>query len=354
MTKRLEIQEVRDLIIDELSARDKKIEELEGKVALQDYRLNEYETKLKEYDTKLCKLESTYRVQDLYNKYLARQIDDLNQYQRRQNLLIDGLRIPRDAKDNTIRDIVFNHFKKINIDILEEDIVRAHRTGRSYRDKSGKMHTPILCRFVSWHPRNIAWENRKLGKGVFLKADLTECRNELLEALQRSLHNDERVKAVVKYIFADRNCRITVNSLDGRYFPVNTLEEFNLLLNYIESTLPPYDAIMKALYDDGIGNFQKVANIINLNDVDDPVEVTNEENVKYIGRAKGELAASKWQNPYSSSVYDLRTCLKLYNEHVINTPELMNDLDSLKGCSLACWCTDGNLCHGKILLDLLQ
>ena len=183
MTRRLKIQEVRDLIndeltardmklTDELTARDMKIAELEGKVAQQGDRLKEYDTKLKDYDIKICKLESANLVQELYNKYLARSIDEQNQYQRRQNLLIDGLHIPRDAKDGVIRKIVIDHFKKIKVDIFGEDIVRAHRTGRTYRDKNGKMHTPILCRFVSWLPRNIAWENRKLAKGVFLKGEL--------------------------------------------------------------------------------------------------------------------------------------------------------------------------------------
>ena len=68
----------------------------------------------------------------------------------------------------------------------------------------------------------------------------------------------------------------------------------------------------------------------------------------------GSLHASKWRNPYSTRVYDLDTSLQLYKEHVQNTPELMGDLESLRDKQLSCWCADGNFCHGKILLDLLN
>ena len=354
MTRRLETIEVRELVNEELLARDKKIADLEEKLMKQDVLLEEHAKSLKEHARSLNLLESANVVQKMCNKYLIRSIDDQNQYQRRQNLIIDGLHIPKNANDDIIRDIVIRHFENIKVDIFNEDIVRAHRTGRPYRDKNGKMHSPILCRFISWWPRNIAWENRKLAKGVYLKADLMERRTALLENIQKSMKNDKRIGDVVEYIFADRNCRITAKSGDGRYFPVNTMEEFNLLVNYIESTLPPYDTIMQLLYDDGIAIYQKVENIINLNEVDDAAETLKKPNTKYIGREKGNIEAAKWQNPYSTSTYDLRTCLDMYREHVINTPDLVDDLESLRGCTLACWCLDGTLCHGQVLLDLLN
>ena len=355
MTRRLEIQDIHDIIIDELKDRDEKIRELEVKVTEQVTLLNEHGLSIKEQDHKIQILESNTNLQRMFNEYLVRTIDDQNQYQRRQNLIIDGLNIPKNAKDDTIRDIVVKHFKKIKVDVYDEDVVRAHRTGRPFRDSKGKFHVPILCRFVSWLPRNIAHENRKLGKGVYLKADLTERRQELMDDLQNRLKNDERAGKIIQSIFADRNCRITVFTVDGRFFPVNSSEEFELLLNFIESTLPPYDAIFMALHDDGIKEFQKVANILNLNEVEeDPLKVLEADNIKYIGRAKGQIAGSKWANPYSPRVYDLQTCLELYKEHVLNTPALLNDLESLRDLSLACWCTDANLCHGKVLLDLLE
>ena len=353
MTRRLEMQEVREIVIDELKARDDKIMQLEIKLDEQNLRLINQDKTIKNQSNKINILESSQIVQGMYNDYLVRAIDDQNQYQRRQNLVIDGLYIPQGAKDSEIRQIVTSHFERIKVDVYEEDIVRAHRAGRKYKDKNGKWHIPILCRFTSWWPRNVAYENRKLGKGVYLSADLTERRQDLLKELKDLHKSESRAIKLVSNIFADRNCKISVYSKDGRYFAVNTVEEFHLLLNFIEATLPPYDAIYKALHDDGIIIYQNVTNIINLNDVDDVAKTLDKENVKYIGRAKGHIAASKWQNPYSTRTFDLSTCLSMYRDHVRDTPDLIDDLESLRDLTLACWCVDGALCHGKVLLDLL-
>jgi len=77
----------------------------------------------------------------------------------------------------------------------------------------------------------------------------------------------------------------------------------------------------------------------------------------YIGRNMSfyvpGAVKSKWANPFSVKKYGLDQCLELYEEHVKNSPELMNDLHELDGKVLGCWCKPSK-CHGDILVKLLN
>ena len=74
----------------------------------------------------------------------------------------------------------------------------------------------------------------------------------------------------------------------------------------------------------------------------------------YIGRCMKFVegaSASKWQNIYSSQQFGLAKCLKLFEDRVRNTPELMESIPELEGMELGCWCKP-NHCHGDILIKL--
>lgn len=79
-------------------------------------------------------------------------------------------------------------------------------------------------------------------------------------------------------------------------------------------------------------------------------------NSLYIGRNMSHYIkganASIWQNIYNSNEYGLEPCLVLYENHIRQTPHLWNQLHTLKGKELGCWCKP-NQCHGDILIKLL-
>lgn len=45
--------------------------------------------------------------------------------------------------------------------------------------------------------------------------------------------------------------------------------------------------------------------------------------------------------------------MRLYKEHILNTPELVGSLHELQNKILGCWCRPKR-CHGDILLELLE
>lgn len=80
----------------------------------------------------------------------------------------------------------------------------------------------------------------------------------------------------------------------------------------------------------------------------------------YIGRG------SPWGNPYSHRegtkaqfvVDSTEEAIDKYKEWLLNQPELINKLPSLKGKTLGCWCKtrkDPNRpCHGDVIAELVD
>ena len=72
----------------------------------------------------------------------------------------------------------------------------------------------------------------------------------------------------------------------------------------------------------------------------------------YIGRhchcGGWKLPTSKWNRP--------RRCRtsKLYRDHVMRSPDLMEDLKELMGKRLGCFCEPGATCHGDVLIELCK
>ena len=66
----------------------------------------------------------------------------------------------------------------------------------------------------------------------------------------------------------------------------------------------------------------------------------------YIGRP------SKWGNPFEIGVHGTREeVIKMYEEYIMNKPELLMSLNELKGKTLGCWCSP-KACHGDVLINL--
>lgn len=59
---------------------------------------------------------------------------------------------------------------------------------------------------------------------------------------------------------------------------------------------------------------------------------------------------SIWCNPYHRQV---KRVIELYEDYIINRPELLAKIPTLRGKVLACWCKP-ELCHGDVLIKLLQ
>lgn len=77
----------------------------------------------------------------------------------------------------------------------------------------------------------------------------------------------------------------------------------------------------------------------------------------YIGRnmtvyVKG-AEGSKWANPFKVDKYGRDECIQRYEAYIRSTPDLINNLDELRGKVLGCWCAP-EACHGDVLCKLVN
>jgi hypothetical protein len=147
-------------------------------------------------------LEKT--VQDLEHKKeeLEVKLDDLEQYSRRNCLLVHG--IPERIKEKTTPICVKILNEKLKLSLDAEDFDRTHRIGKPKTEEDAKPR-PIIMKFVSYAQRAEVYGTKKdlKGSGVTITESLTSRRMEILHAANNS------------------DATQTVWSLDGRIMCLN-------------------------------------------------------------------------------------------------------------------------------------
>jgi hypothetical protein len=74
----------------------------------------------------------------------------------------------------------------------------------------------------------------------------------------------------------------------------------------------------------------------------------------YIGRPARGLRGSIWANPFHIGKDGTRDeVIAKYREYIMGNPELLAQLESLRGKVLGCWCSPQR-CHGHVLVELLK
>lgn len=69
----------------------------------------------------------------------------------------------------------------------------------------------------------------------------------------------------------------------------------------------------------------------------------------FIGRPE------KWSNPFPIRPDRSREeAVRLFEKWIRNKPEMLADLDELDGKVLGCWCDEEELCHGDVLIKLIE
>ena len=164
--------------------------------------INDLKAELKQSkeEIKLLKLENGDLKQAL--NFNTAQIDDMQQYSRRENLRIYGIEKSNSNKDDG-ETVILNVAKTLGIQLEAKDVQRAHRLGKKKR--SGKPR-PIIARFVSYKKRTqflkkkaTLKENDEF-KTAFIVEDLTPLRQKLLNYVK----NECEEKFVLCHTFNGR------------------------------------------------------------------------------------------------------------------------------------------------------
>lgn len=187
-------------------------------------------------ETRVIDTES--ELQDLRNKYAAiqEQVINLETYNRRDNLLIDGLTEPQNETNSDCLKTVVDFFvNKLGLkDAATIRVIRCHRLG----PRTGTRPRSIIVRFHWFGDRTMVWESRQKLKGtnLFLNEDfpkeINERRKTLLPLMKAARQNGHRANLNVD--------KMHINFTNGGH-RVYTVDN----LNTLPKGLHPHDISTK-------------------------------------------------------------------------------------------------------------
>ena len=178
--KRIE-SDVKKLFEIQAESKDAQIKVTESLQNLSD-KLDEIEAENKKKDEKITQLEERVKELEKEKKDIYGNIDEMEQYSRRNCLLLHGVR--ENSNENTDDIAVKTISENLDIDIQKEDLDRTHRVGKGNR-ADGKAR-PIIIKFARYNVRRNVYSNkRKLkGKSLLITESLTAARVRLLKQAQ--------------------------------------------------------------------------------------------------------------------------------------------------------------------------
>ena len=200
------------------------IEKLEARTVILEKYIKQIEKNAKE----VKHLSEDKFQNDAVTDQLEKRVDDMEQYQRRLCLRINGIPCANDesAEDclQKVKSLVKNDLK---VDVPDLAFDRAHRIGKVSQEKEkGKTYQSIIVRFTTWRHRTIVFRARKNTRKVRIKLDLTRKRIKLLEQANEMLDETDGFFAM-----ADVNCRLCLKLDDGFHY-FETENDLKELLKY--------------------------------------------------------------------------------------------------------------------------
>ena len=140
-------------------------------------RIDELKRENKKKNEKIKELEETIDILTEKNKSLTSDVDEFEQYSRRNCLL---LHVVQENENENTDDIVLKTMsEELDTEIKENDLGRTHRIGN--RNKKDGRPRAIIVKFTCYATRNKIYFNTKKLKG---KKKLTSRRHHLLKEAQ--------------------------------------------------------------------------------------------------------------------------------------------------------------------------
>ena len=142
-------------------------------------KIDELETEIKNKDEKIQLLENRVEILEEEKESQGKEIDDLEQYSRRNCLLLHSVvEMNAECTDDII---IKTCAEELGIDVKQEDLDRSHRLGKVKRNDNKP--PPIVVKFARYAVRNKVFSNKKKlkGKKLLITESLTVYRMKLLD-----------------------------------------------------------------------------------------------------------------------------------------------------------------------------
>ena len=294
-------------------------------------------------------LENHVRTLQHYNELLLRKIDDLDQYNRRLNVVLKGISFKRNESPATIRSQVAAELHRLHLDDAIPYLDRAHRYGSKHRGEQS-----VIARFTTWDARNKLFSKRR-ECNFRIEPDLTHRRQGLLDDARDLAETSPLIKKVI----ADRNCTLQAIAVNGSFHAFSSIEEFSLNINtiqdkcqrithyytYLRSPVAPWEEKCATICSSCTKNHSPLPP-----DGADPTRVIglqqgethqhyDPKNSTFVYVGRGE----KYGNPERGE-----EAIAKFKEHLTSSG-LINDIGELRGKILVCHCAPSKPCHAEVL-----
>ena len=205
-----------------IKAKDEKIDELVGKIQITEDKF----VKVVQ-DNVALKSENLGLRNEIQN--VGVRVDDLQQYDRKECLRIEGLPYVKDETKEQLLDTIIKSFQNKGARIAKSDVYRLHRSGKPIKNKRGLLVQQVIVRFQTWDARQMAFNTRynndsgRKTDGVF---DLTRRRLDLLKSAKYQLLDHPNC-----HVYANSECLLIFKDRkNNEKHSFNTSEELERLL----------------------------------------------------------------------------------------------------------------------------
>ena len=171
-------------------------------------------------------MEDKLAIMESHIAHLKKSNEAAEQYQRRLCLRINGINLPANGSKETGEEClekVKNVLDKIEVDIPETVIDRAHRIGK-VKVINGRKAQPMIVRFTTWRHRTSVYKARTNCEDYRIKLDLTKERVNLLKRANELLNSNQN-----SFAFCNVNCQPVWFS-NGQYCHFGDVDELKGLI----------------------------------------------------------------------------------------------------------------------------
>jgi len=183
----------------------------------------------------VSKNEDKLCVQGRVNDALSNEVDRLEQYGRRNCILLKGLTPARNEKNEELTEKVKNIISHdLNLPpAAVADFDKTHRVGPIFKDKKGNLQQTTIIRFKSHEARYKAYLKRGIvkNKGLNLTPSLTNKRRKLLDAAIEKYGGNDFIEFIFCDIHGDLKVKLCKAVRNNHFHIFKSLENIQWLLH---------------------------------------------------------------------------------------------------------------------------
>lgn len=161
---------------------------------------------------------------------LRSEVDRLDQYQRRSNVILKNVAVPNKQTQEGDEKFVKNLFdNELNLPDAFQEVDKLHRLGPIRTSNDGKKTQDIVVRFRSHATRYKVYDERKKTKTTKIRPNLTKRRRDLLYRASNLVKDLDAVHFVFANDHGDLKIRLkekmtTKSNVEKQYFDFDSME----------------------------------------------------------------------------------------------------------------------------------